>query len=173
MTSRKSSGSMRAESAVEPTRSAEHHRDLAAFGSVVGRAIDCRRLSAGSCFRICARAQSSDGVEQLAAMPDDDDTQVLQVLRRQARQDRLVDCVLAECCLILFEAKAPQPTSKVHDGALTPADAHDRPGETTCPVRVLAMSKFGDAETKEHGPDVRFTSMNRCQPGAYGVSPVP
>jgi len=27
------------------------------------------------------------------------------------------------------------------------------------------MSKFGDAETKERRPDVRFTSMNRCRPG--------
>ena len=50
-------------------------------------------------------------------MPDKSDTKVLQVLRRQTRQDRVVDLILAECRLILFEAKPPQPTSDVHGGA--------------------------------------------------------
>jgi hypothetical protein len=36
-------------------------------------------------------------------------TELLQVLRRQPRQDRVVDLILAECRLILFEAKPPQP----------------------------------------------------------------
>ncbi|MET4841502.1 hypothetical protein ABIF62_001997 [Bradyrhizobium japonicum] len=35
------------------------------------------------------------------------DSKVLQVLRRQVRQDRIVDFILAECRLILFEAKPP------------------------------------------------------------------
>jgi hypothetical protein len=50
-------------------------------------------------------------------MPDKCDTKILQVLRRQTRQDRPVDLILAECRLILFEAKPPQPTSDVHGGA--------------------------------------------------------
>ena len=43
-------------------------------------------------------------------MPDDTDAKILQVLRRKVRQDRLVNLVLAEYRLILFEAEAPQPT---------------------------------------------------------------
>ena len=50
-------------------------------------------------------------------MSDKSDTKILQVLRRQTRQDRVVDLILAECCLILFEAKPPQPISDVHGGA--------------------------------------------------------
>ena len=50
-------------------------------------------------------------------MPDNSDTKVLQVLRRQTRQDRVVDLVFAERRLILFEAEPPQPTSDVHGGA--------------------------------------------------------
>ena len=50
-------------------------------------------------------------------MPDQSDTKILQVLRRQTRQDRVVNPILAEGRLILFEAKPPQPTSDVHGGA--------------------------------------------------------
>src|SRR5260221_11252729 len=56
-------------------------------------------------------------------MSDSVDTQLFQVLRRQARQDRIVDRVLAECRLILFEAEAPQPTPDVHSGVLNSAGA--------------------------------------------------
>lgn len=52
-------------------------------------------------------------------MPDDADAQILQVFRRQVRQDRFVNLVTAERSLILSEAKAPQPNHDVHDGALT------------------------------------------------------
>jgi hypothetical protein len=45
------------------------------------------------------------------------DAKLLQVLCRQARQDRLVYLILAEYRLILPEAKAPQPDHDVHDGA--------------------------------------------------------
>jgi hypothetical protein len=44
---------------------------------------------------------------------------ILQVLCRQARQQRFIDRILAKCRLILFKAKAPQPTSNVHDDAPT------------------------------------------------------
>ena len=40
----------------------------------------------------------------------------LQVLIGQVVQNLGVDGVLTECRLILFEAKAPQPTSDVHRG---------------------------------------------------------
>ena len=65
-------------------------------------------------------------------MPDNADTKILQVLCRQTRQDRVVDLILAEGCLILFEAKPPQPTSDVHGAAPVRAALHDPPGETAC-----------------------------------------
>ena len=64
-------------------------------------------------FRVRVTAQRSDGVEQRAAVPDKADAQILQVLRRQAWQDLLVDRIVAECSLILSEAEAPQPTVDV------------------------------------------------------------
>ena len=72
--------------------------------------------------RLRISAQGSDGVEQLAAVTDDTDAHIFQVLRRQARQDRFVNLVFAEmhasyCC----EAEAPQPTPNVHDDALPPS----------------------------------------------------
>src|SRR5258708_7702125 len=60
-------------------------------------------------------------------MPDKADTKILQVLRRQTRQNRVVDLILAECRLILFEAKPPQPTSDVHGGAPVRTALHDSP----------------------------------------------
>jgi hypothetical protein len=42
------------------------------------------------------------------------DAQLLQVLIRQIGKNAEIDPVLAECRLILFEAKAPQPFSEVH-----------------------------------------------------------
>lgn len=45
------------------------------------------------------------------------DAKLLEVLRRQARQNLLIDLVLAERGLIPFETKAPQPFSEVHGGA--------------------------------------------------------
>ena len=65
-------------------------------------------------------------------MSDKSDTKILQILGRQARQDRVVDLILAECRLILFEAKAPQPTSDVHGGAPVRLALHNPPGETAC-----------------------------------------
>jgi hypothetical protein len=46
-------------------------------------------------------------------------TDFLQVLLRQLRQDLFVDRIVAECRLILFEAKAPQPNPEVHKDAQT------------------------------------------------------
>ena len=54
-------------------------------------------------------------------MPDAADTQILQVLRRQIRQDSLIDMVFAECRLVLFETEAPQPTRDIYGGVLMPA----------------------------------------------------
>jgi hypothetical protein len=78
-------------------------------GSVYRRdAIGCRR------FRVGVSAQGSDGVEQGAPVPDNDDAKILQVIRRQAGQEGVVNFVVAECRLVPFEAKAPQPFPEVH-----------------------------------------------------------
>jgi len=50
-------------------------------------------------------------------MPQCCDAKLLQVVRRQIRQNSLVYLVVAECRLILPEAQAPQPPTDVHDGA--------------------------------------------------------
>src|SRR5215813_7714669 len=52
-------------------------------------------------------------------MTDKTDAQIPQVVCRQGRQDRTVDLIFAECRLVPFEAKAPQPTPDVHHRALT------------------------------------------------------
>ena len=64
--------------------------------------------------------QSGDSFEECSAVTNWTDANFLQVLRREAREDPLVDLVVAECLLVFFEAQAPQPDNHVHD------DAHNR-----------------------------------------------
>ena len=52
-------------------------------------------------------------------VPECCDAKLLQVLVRQARQNRLVYLVLAEYRLVLSEAQAPQPDHNVHGDANT------------------------------------------------------
>ena len=74
--------------------------------------VGCRRCD------VVVSAQGGDGVKQLTPVADDTDAQILQVLRRQVRQDRLIDLVLAESGLVPFEAKAPQLTVDVQFSTL-------------------------------------------------------
>ena len=96
---------------------------MTALGSVFGGPVDRRKSVGKGYFRVCISAQGSDGVKKLSAMPDKTDAQILQVVCRQGRQDRLVDLIFAECRLVPFEAKAPQPTPDVHHRALALASA--------------------------------------------------
>src|SRR6516164_3362511 len=57
-------------------------------------------------------------------MPECCDAKLLQVLFRQARKNRLVYLILAECRLILPESQAPQPDHDVHGSAPKLAVAH-------------------------------------------------
>ena len=72
------------------------------------------------------------------------DTKLLQVLVRQARENRLVYVILTEDRLVLREAQAPQPTSNIHDGRPNPMGQRNLGlGETACPgplgvIRVAA-----------------------------------
>jgi hypothetical protein len=63
----------------------------------------------------CIGAESSDGIQQLHTVSKRGDAKLLQVLVRQARENRLVYVILAEDRLVLAEAKAPQPDHDVHD----------------------------------------------------------
>ena len=108
MTSRKSSGSSRADSAVEPTRSQNI-------------TVSCRRSASARCPPACggdaAEAAAARWVPPSAAIaarslrrwptevnPDPD-----QVLRRQLRQHFAIDLVVAESGLVFFQTQAAQP----------------------------------------------------------------
>ena len=88
--------------------------------------------------------QSSDSIEQLQSVPDCRDAKLLQGLVRQARKDRLVYLILAECRLILPEAQAPQPDHDVHDGRPQSGVAH--------------MVRSGDSDVSRAG--VRVLTVN-------------
>ena len=119
MTSRKSSGSMRAERAVEPTRSENmtltcrrSARSSGALGtSGRGHCFSRARLAVSVVRKVAITSSSlrrcPSARRQAPSSP-----------RRQVRQDRFVNLVLAEGPFVPFEAKAPQPNSKVHSGAL-------------------------------------------------------
>ena len=82
-----------------------------AWGTRRGRCVNRARPTA----RVVT--QSGNGVEQLHPVPECCDAKLLQVLFRQARKNRLVYLIVAECRLVLTEAQAPQPDRNVHDGA--------------------------------------------------------
>ena len=108
---------MRAERAVEPTRSARSPatwRRSARFGerrSGLGGVV--ATLSGG---RLAARigAQGGNRIEQLAAVPQRGNAKLLQVFSRQAGKNCLVYLILPERSLILSKAKAPQPDHDFH-----------------------------------------------------------
>jgi hypothetical protein len=50
-------------------------------------------------------------------VPECGNAKLFEVLGGEAREDPLVDLVVAECRLVFFEAQAPQPDHHVHDGA--------------------------------------------------------
>ena len=109
---------MRADSAVEPTKSENitvtWRRSARSSGG------DARGAGRGRCVgrrSALIATQSSDSIQQLQPMPKCCDAKLLQVLCRQARKNRLVYLVVAERSLILPEAQAPQPDHDVHDDA--------------------------------------------------------
>ena len=76
------------------------------------------------------------------------DTKLLQVLVRQARENRLVYVILTEDRLVLREAQAPQPTSNIHDGRPNPMGQRNLGlGETACPVPLWVTSDKTHIET--------------------------
>ena len=122
MTSRRSSGSMRADRAVEPTRSENitvtwrrsARSSGVALGAVDAVAASTEAVLPPASLRSAAMASSSFTRCPSAATPSS-----FRSSCRQVRQDRLVYLVLAECRLILPEAQAPQPDHDVHEGTRT------------------------------------------------------
>src|SRR5262249_50251893 len=96
----------------------EHHCDLPALGSICGWASG--RDDRCETDRLCIRSERTNGFQELETSTKRK-THLAEMILREIVQDVGVDRVLAEYRLILFEAKAPQPTSNVHDGALTSA----------------------------------------------------
>src|SRR6516162_5655984 len=89
------------------------------------------------CLDARVATKGGDSIEQLQPMPNCCDAKLLQGLVRQARQNRLLYLVLAECRLILPEAQAPQPDHDVHFGAPTiGGGAHHLPGQRGCPGQI-------------------------------------
>src|SRR5215467_11784364 len=82
-------------------------------------------------------------------MPDNTDAQILQIICRQGRQDCPVDLIFAECRLIPFEAKAPQPTPDVHHRALTLAADAPHPLALLRPRRERPRSRHAAEQADE------------------------
>ena len=108
---------MRAESAVEPTRSENitvtWRRSARSSGGALG-ALDVVAASTEGALPLASLRRAAMASSSFTPVPERCDAKLLQVLVRQARKNRLVYLVLAECRLILPEAQAPQPDHDVH-----------------------------------------------------------
>src|SRR5438105_2627207 len=100
MTSRKSSGSRRAASAVEPTRSENITVQLPAFG--IGR---CRGIAGRCCPGGGRCAERGDGVKEPATVSSEHHAEILEILSRQLRQRIPIDLVIAEGRHIALKAQ--------------------------------------------------------------------
>src|SRR6516162_7108741 len=102
--SRSSSGSSRAESAVEPTRSQNS-------------TVSCRRsasvAAAGSAMVLSRRKAAIRG-EQLAPVADRLDTQIFEVVRRQLEEDLGIDGIAGERLLVLRQPQLSEPGRDVN-----------------------------------------------------------
>ena len=107
MTSRRSSGSMRAESAVEPTRSENitvtWRRSARSSGCALG-ALDVVVASTDGALPLASLRRAAMASSSFTRCHDAD-AKLLQVLVRQARENRLVYVILAEYRLVLPEAQ--------------------------------------------------------------------
>ena len=111
---------MRAESAVEPTKSENitvtWRRSARSSGGALG-ALDVVAASTEGALPLASLRRAAMASSSFTPVPECCDAKLLEVLVRQARENRLVYLILAECRLVLPEAQAPQPDHNVHDGA--------------------------------------------------------
>ena len=75
----------------------------------------------------------------LPRCPSRADAKLFQGLIRQARKNRFVYVVLAECSLVLFKAQAPQPDHNVHSGAPQSGVAHIIVSSLRCPGQFVGV----------------------------------
>src|SRR5262244_3659984 len=75
-------------------------------------------------------------------MSDRTNAQLLQVFRRQPRQDRIVDLILSECRLVSFEVKTPQPTLDVYEALHLLLLRHRRHSQRHSPKRFSMRAKL-------------------------------
>ena len=110
---------MRADSAVEPTKSENTtvtcRRSARSSGGALG-VLDLAAAAAEGPATPASVRRAAIASSSFTRCPKRRDAKLLQVLVRQTRKDRLVYVILAECRLVLPEAQAPQPDHHVHDG---------------------------------------------------------
>jgi hypothetical protein len=102
---------------------AEHHGDRAALGGRL-RTSRRRRLRR-RCGRVHRRrgdSESGDGREQSHPVADRGNANVLEVIRRQLRQNVRVDLVVPEIRLVMAEAETAKPPRHVHGSRSTRLD---------------------------------------------------
>jgi hypothetical protein len=124
----------------------EHHRHLTALGAIFGTcAWGTRPVGCVNGGRLATRVvtQSSDGIEELHTVTKRGDTKFLQVLLRQARENRLVYVILAEDRLVFPEAQAPQPDHHVHEDAPQSAVGPSSSEEETVSSALCIMRYSG------------------------------
>ena len=116
-----SSGSSRADSAVEPDQIHEHHRQLPPFGlGTLRDELRTRRRRRGrrrckGAVLLRQPAQSRDGVQQFPSVTNDPDAQVVQIVGGQRRQQLGVNRMLAERLLVALQPQLSQPCRDLHD----------------------------------------------------------
>ena len=94
---------------------AEHDRDRATLGGEFrGLSRRARRLRPSAHVGRRRRRQRGDGGEELSPITHGGDADLLQVIDRQVRKDRLVNPVVAKRGLVLPETQISQPRPNVH-----------------------------------------------------------
>ena len=118
---------MRAESTVEPTKSENitvtWRRSARSSGEALG-VPDAVAMSAEGALPLASLRRASMASSSFTAVPNRGDAKLLQGLVRQARKNRLIYVILAECRLVFPETQAPQPDHHVHNSAPTPGLLH-------------------------------------------------
>ena len=116
---------------------AKHHRELSPFGVIAeswAASCACRR-----------RRELANGIEDFPPMADRQDSDLLQIVGRQAAQDVEVDPVVAKCLLVGLQAEAAQPLPDVHF-----ASARAPPASDAVPLAepaTLSVGRSGSAGT--------------------------
>ncbi len=139
-----SSGSSRADSAVEPTRSREHHGQLAALCGV-------SRRSRGPCFG-GGIAEVRYGLEH--SLPRSQrQADLFEVAFGQVGQNVRFDLIVTEDGLVLAKTEAPQPRPNVHAGSSKQAPGNNAASADASPGRRPTVVRVESAARLDLGPE--------------------